>query len=200
VIATFNLSGTINVGQAMIASANCATNFTPDFILPNGQDWRGGDIGFFNGQSQDGAMLYNENGILMDAAVINDMDNNDWFMDGVAIRKPTICEGFTSGNKLCNTLATCNDLSENWNILLSDGNATPQEHFIEDSICPEFITSYDISNASNQFDESFCNQTVYIKGVLNPMIITDNCGLVDNITPTFSIDIIVNLFKRIAYL
>ena len=184
---TFPLSSTIAVGQALIASASCATDFTPDFVIPNGGDWNNGASSNFNGQSRDGAELYDNAGNLIDVAVLNTANTNNWFTNNVAIRRPSICSGFTQSSTLCGMAATCSYVEEHWMIMAGVSNANPHTHTVNIGVCPTSNRTTAITDATNSFDEKFCNQTLHIKGVVNPD--HTQCMNADFITNTLSLTI-----------
>jgi hypothetical protein len=187
----FNLSGTINPGQAMIASASraggmpCAGDATlsPDFTFND--DWNGGAPGNFNGQSRDGAILEDDMGNIIDVAVINTNDDNNWFENDLTVRNADICSGLVPAGMaetICGNSMSCMDLTDNWN-LATGGSPTPGTHTVTMGTCPTGGGSTTVDQFCYTFDDSFCNLTMngefYVKAVVNPFDAFTGCSETD---------------------
>ncbi|MEM6319206.1 MAG: lamin tail domain-containing protein [Bacteroidota bacterium] len=187
-VVTFALSGILAPGEAKVAGANCATNFTPDFVIPGNEDWDGGPPGNFNGQSRDGAELRDNQGDLVDMAVINTADNNNWFENNRAVRLSTVCSGFTTGTTLCGTASSCADFTNNWQRRVGNAGSTPGTHTVSTGTCPSAVAS--VTTATNSLPSSICNQSLFIKGVVNPATVnTGTCTQSDFTTDTLMLTV-----------
>ena len=127
---TITLSGSLAVGAcAVIAQSTNTLTIplgTPTFTFT-------GTPSNYNGQSRDGAVLFNGT-VVVDVAVINTGDNNNWFENKTINRLSAACtptgptaNGMGAGSNLCGaTVSTCADLTSNWNT--TNVSPTPGTH------------------------------------------------------------------------
>ena len=164
---TVTLSGTLLAGQA--AFIGDTANFTGT-IDPSALKFgiAAPPMTNFNGQSRDGAILF-DGTTVVDVAVINSSDNNDWFENSTISRVSCTPTGSAIGSGSASTLCggsitACTDLTTNWGALTAV-TPTPGTH----SACP---TSSAISITPNCVKYgvplSVCNDTLRIKPRISP--------------------------------
>ena len=127
---TITLSGSLAVGAcAVIAQTTNTLTIplgTPTFTFT-------GTPSNYNGQSRDGAVLFNGT-VVVDVAVINTGDNNNWFENKTINRLSAACtptgptaNGMGAGSNLCGAaVSTCTDLTSNWST--TNVSPTPGTH------------------------------------------------------------------------
>lgn len=170
---TFNLSGTINPGQALTLGTTAAQcggilTYTPDFS----GNW---NTFSFNGQQRDGARLYDSNNTLIDdAAQANSATNS--YADGALVRNTNISNG--------NTTFT---ISEWMLVSGSIGTANGPSPGLHNGAYSSSANLTNITDLSTSFGNDQCGQTLYIKGITQPL--PDGCDQANATTMTFEVNV-----------